>query len=115
MAELARRNGAVLAAYRGRGAGIAPALTPDFPDYVPGLKAEHQRVEAVLGEAAAGTPADPAWPERLAEPLALLRERLFKEQDGFFPEALATLGGADWETAEAVRSGSAARWPAPAS
>jgi hypothetical protein len=84
--------------------GLFPALTPDFPDYVAGLKAEHRRVEAALGEAAAGTPADPAWPARLAEALALLREHIFKEQDGVFPEALATLGGADWEAAEAVRS-----------
>ena len=43
-------------------------------------------------------------PARLAEALALLREHIFKEQDGVFPEALATLGGADWEAAEAVRS-----------
>jgi hypothetical protein len=61
-------------------------------------------VEAALGEATAGTPADPAWPARLAEALALLREHIFKEQGGVFPAALATLRAADWEAAEAVRS-----------
>jgi hypothetical protein len=34
----------------------------------------------------------------------LLREHIFKEQDGVFPAALATLGADDWEAAEAVRS-----------
>ena len=105
MAELARQIAAVLGPHTEvEEQGLFPALTPDFPDYVAGLKAEHRRVEAALGEAAAGTPADPAWPARLAEALALLREHIFKEQDGVFPEALATLGGADWETAETVRS-----------
>lgn len=84
--------------------GLFPALTGEFPDHVASLMAEHRRVEAALGEAAAGTPADPAWPARFAEALALLREHIFKEQDGVFPAALATLGAADWEAAEAVRS-----------
>jgi hemerythrin-like domain-containing protein len=84
--------------------GLFPALTADFPDHVASLRAEHRRVEAALGEATAGTPADPAWPARFAEVLALLREHILKEQDGVFPAALATLRTADWEAAEAVRS-----------
>ena len=105
MAELARRVAAVLGPHTEvEEQGLFPALTGEFPDHVAGLKAEHRRVEAVLGEAAAGTPADPAWPARFAAALALLREHIFKEQDGVFPAALATLAAADWEAAEAVRS-----------
>jgi hemerythrin-like domain-containing protein len=104
MAELARRIAAVLGPHTEvEEQGLFPALTGEFPDHVAGLKAEHRRVEAVLDEAA-GTPADPAWPARFMAALALLREHIFKEQDGVFPAALATLGAADWEAAEAVRS-----------
>ena len=105
MAELARQIAAVLGPHTEvEEQGLFPALTLEFPDHVASLKAEHRRVEAALGEAAAGTPADPTWPARLAAVLALLREHIFKEQDGVFPAALATLGTADWEAAEAVRS-----------
>lgn len=105
MAELARQIAAVLGPHTEvEEQGLFPALTPDFPDHVAMLEAEHRRVEAALGEAAAGTPADPAWPARFAEALALLREHIFKEQDGVFPAALATLAAADWEAVEAVRS-----------
>ena len=105
MAELAQRIAAVLGPHTEvEEQGLFPALAPDFPNHVASLTAEHRRVEAALSEAAAGTPADPAWPGRFAEALALLREHIFKEQDGVFPAALATLGAADWEAAEAVRS-----------
>jgi hypothetical protein len=33
----------------------------------------------------------------------VLREHIFKEQDGVFPAALATLSTADWEAADALR------------
>ena len=105
MAELARQIAAVLGPHTEvEEQGLFPALTPDFPDHVASLTAEHRRVEAALGEVADGTPADPAWPARLMEALAVLREHIFKEQDGVFPAALTTLGSADWEAAEAVRS-----------
>lgn len=105
MAGLARQIAAILGPHTEvEERGLFPALTADFPDHVAGLKAEHWRVEAALGEAAAGTPDDPAWPARFAEALTLLREHILKEQDGVFPAALATLGAADWEAAEAVRS-----------
>ncbi len=105
MAGLARQIAAILGPHTEvEERGLFPALTADFPDHVAGLKAEHRRVEAALGEAAAGTPDDPAWPARFAEALTLLREHILKEQDGVFPAALATLGAADWEAAEAVRS-----------
>ena len=105
MAELARQIAVVLGPHTEvEERGLFPALTADFPDHIAGLTAEHRRVEEVLGEASAGTPADPAWPARLVEALALLRKHIFKEQDGVFPAALTSLGTADWEAAEAVRS-----------
>lgn len=104
MAGLARQIAAVLGPHTEvEERGLFPALTTEFPDYVASLTAEHRRLEAVLGEAAAGT-TNPAWPARLAEALPLLREHILKEEDGVFPAALATLGAADWEAAEAVRS-----------
>jgi hemerythrin-like domain-containing protein len=105
MAGLARRITAVLGPHTEvEERGLFPALTADFPEHIAGLEAEHRRVEAALGEAAAGTPDDPAWPARFAGALMLLRQHILKEQDGVFPAALATLGAADWEAAEAVRS-----------
>ena len=105
MGELARQIATVLGPHTEvEEQGLFPALAGEFPEHVAGLKDEHRRVEAVLGEAAAGTPADPAWPVRFAAALAMLREHIFKEQDGVFPAALATLRPADWEAAEAVRS-----------
>jgi hemerythrin-like domain-containing protein len=105
MAELARQIAGVLGPHTEvEEQGLFPALEADFPDHMATLKAEHRRVEAVLGEASAGTPADPAWPGRLTATLQLLRQHIFAEQDGVFPAALATLNTADWETVEAVRT-----------
>lgn len=84
--------------------GLFPALAGDFPDHVAGLEAEHRRIEAVLGEAADGTPADPGWPLRLLDILNLLRTHILKEQDGVFPAALAGLSTDEWEAVEKVRA-----------
>jgi hemerythrin-like domain-containing protein len=88
--------------------GLFPALARDFPGQIALLEAEHRLVEATLAEAVraagdGGLPADPGWPDRLTRALAVLREHIFKEQDGVFPAALATLSTADWEAADAVR------------
>jgi iron-sulfur cluster repair protein YtfE (RIC family) len=83
--------------------GLFPALVADFPGHVATLHAEHRRIEAVLGEAAGVTPADPDWPARLIETLDMLREHILKEQDGVFPASLAGLSPADWEAVDAVR------------
>ncbi|HEX9032155.1 MAG TPA: hemerythrin domain-containing protein [Streptosporangiaceae bacterium] len=105
MAELARQIAAVLAPHTEvEENGLFPALAADFPDHVATLRAEHRQVEAVLSEASAGDPADLAWPARLVAALRILREHIFKEQDGVFPAALTTLTAAEWEAAEAVRS-----------
>jgi Hemerythrin HHE cation binding domain len=79
-------------------------MAGDFPDQIEVLRSEHRQVEAVLAEAAGGAPADPAWPARLTDVLGVLRQHIFKDQDGVFPAALATLTSADWETIEKVRA-----------
>src|SRR4051812_17190426 len=63
MAQLARDIAAMLSPHTEvEEHGLFPLLAGDFPDQVAALEAEHRRIEAVLGAAAAGTPADPAWP-----------------------------------------------------
>jgi hemerythrin-like domain-containing protein len=85
--------------------GLFPALSADFPDQIAALEAEHRRIEAVLAEAADGvTPADPTWPERLMEAMAVLRDHILKEQDGVFPAALANLSTEEWAAVDATRA-----------
>jgi len=104
MADLARGIAAVLAPHTAvEEHGLFPLLAGDFPEQVARLEAEHRRVEAVLGAADGGTPADPGWPDRLIEALDLLREHILKEQDGMFPAALTSLSGSDWDTVDEVR------------
>jgi len=106
MADLARGIAAVLGPHTEvEERGLFPLLADDFPDHVATLEAEHRRIEAVLGAAAAGTPADPRWARRLIETLDLLREHILKEQDGVFPAALGTLTGTDWDAVDDVRAG----------
>ena len=105
MAELARQITAVLGPHtQVEEHGLFPALAADFPDHVAALEADHRRIEAVLGEAATGTPADPTWPGRLIDTLDLLRGHILKEQDGVFPAALANLGTAAWDAIDAIRA-----------
>ncbi len=105
MAEVAREIARVLGLHtQVEEQGLFPALAGDFPEQIATLEAEHRRIEAVLDEAADGvTPADPAWPDRLMEAMALLRDHILKEQDGVFPAALAQLGIEEWEAVEAAR------------
>jgi hemerythrin-like domain-containing protein len=106
MAEVARQIVAVLGPHtQVEEHGLFPALAGDFPDQIAALEAEHRRIESVLDQAADGaTPSDPAWPERLMEAMALLRDHILKEQDGVFPAALANLSTEEWEAVEAVRT-----------
>jgi hypothetical protein len=69
----------------------------------------------VLAEAASGVPADPAWPDRLLDALAVLRAHILKEQDGVFPAALAFLSTEQWEAVEAVRARVGGQVPEPSS
>lgn len=105
IARLAREIAAILDPHtQVEEQGLFPPLADDFPDHVAALRSEHRRVEAVLAEAATGTPADPSWPQRLTDTLYMLREHILKEQNGVFPAALANLDTADWETIDAVRA-----------
>ncbi|MDR2988142.1 MAG: hemerythrin domain-containing protein [Nocardiopsaceae bacterium] len=105
MEQLARQIAAVLDPHtKVEEQGLFPALASEFPDQMADLPAEHRRVDAVLAEASAGPPEDPAWPDRLAGVLAVLRKHIFKEQDGVFPAALASLRTSDWEAIEAARA-----------
>ncbi|TVT17322.1 hemerythrin domain-containing protein [Amycolatopsis rhizosphaerae] len=104
MARLAREIATVLGPHtQVEEQGLFPALEGDFGEHVASLTAEHRRIEAVLDEAAAGTPADPAWPDRLMAVLHVLREHILTEQDGVFPAALGFLGTEDWAAVDAVR------------
>ncbi|MEV0570379.1 hemerythrin domain-containing protein [Dactylosporangium sp. NPDC050588] len=105
MADLARRIAAVLGPHTEvEEQGLFPLLAGEFPDQVTALEAEHDAIEAVLGQAAAGTPTDPAWPDRFVRILDVLRDHILKEQDGVFPAALISLSGADWDAVDAVRA-----------
>ncbi|MDQ0958161.1 hemerythrin-like domain-containing protein [Streptomyces sp. B4I13] len=106
MAEVARKIVAVLGPHtQVEEHGLFPALAGDFPEQIAALEAEHRRIESVLEEAADGaTPSDPAWPDRLMEAMALLRDHILKEQDGVFPAALANLSTEEWEAVEAERA-----------
>ncbi|MCC5036984.1 hemerythrin domain-containing protein [Streptomyces sp. WAC 00631] len=125
MAATARRIAAVLGPHTEvEEHGLFPALAADFPDQIAALEDEHRRIEAVLAEAGdpdagegpdgpgAPVPADPSWPQRLEEALAVLRDHILKEQDGVFPAALALLGTEEWEAVEAVRGRVGTRLPA---
>jgi hemerythrin-like domain-containing protein len=113
MAELARRIAAVLRPHTEvEEHGLFPLLTDEFPEHVTALQAEHRHVEAILGAAEAGTPADPGWPQQLIDTLDLLREHILKEQDGVFPAALTSLSGDDWDIVDAVRARAGTLLPA---
>jgi hemerythrin-like domain-containing protein len=104
MADLARRITAVLGPHtQVEEHGLFPALAPDFPGQIADLETEHRQVEEVLAQASDGLPADPAWPDLLSGALETLRGHIFKEQDGVFPAALATLSTTDWEKVDAAR------------
>jgi hemerythrin-like domain-containing protein len=83
--------------------GLFPEIAVEFPEHVSVLVDEHRRIEAVLGEARHGVPADPTWPDRLQRALFDLREHILKEQDGVFPAALTMLDGEQWARVEKVR------------
>jgi hemerythrin-like domain-containing protein len=105
MAVTARRIAAVLGPHTEvEEHGLFPALAGEFPDQVAVLEAEHRRIEAVLGQAAAGAPADAGWLDRLVAALDLLREHILKEQDGVFPAALISLSAEDWDAVDSVRA-----------
>lgn len=105
MATAARRITAVLGPHTAvEEHGLFPPLAAEFPDHIADLTAQHRHIDGVLGEAADGVPADPAWPTRLLDALHLLREHILAEQDGVFPAALASLDTADWDAIDVIRA-----------
>jgi hemerythrin-like domain-containing protein len=113
MAHIARRITAILGPHtQVEEQGLFPALAADFPEHIDALRADHRRIEAVLGESADGPPADPAWPGRLMDIMDKLREHILKEQNGVFPAALATLSPSDWDAVGTVRSRAGTLLPA---
>jgi hypothetical protein len=105
VADGCRRMQAVLGPHtRVEEQALFPAMRDEFPAQIDGLLAEHRSIEAVLAEAAAGRPADPAWPARLLGALHDLREHILKEQDGVFPASIAILAAQDWERLDQVRA-----------
>jgi len=112
MAALTRRIAAVLEPHtQVEEQGLFPLLAAEFPDHVEALRSEHREVERVLAAASGATPADPDWPARLIATLDLLRDHILKEQDGLFPAALTSLGGADWDAVDDVRARAGTRLP----
>lgn len=83
--------------------GLFPAMARDFADHVARLEAEHVQVAAGFAAVTANEPA-PDWPHRLEVSARLLIEHIFREQDGLFPAALATLEPEEWDTVDNVRA-----------
>ncbi len=83
--------------------GLFPPMEADFPEQMAALRGEHRNLFAVLGAAGDAPSWDCAWAAHVLGALDLLQWHILKEQDGIFPEALATLHAADWEALEAVR------------
>lgn len=81
---------------------LFPAMAREHPEHVAILQGEHEQVHRALSDFAAGATA-PDWAGGLGTTLHLLREHIFKEQNGLFPAALVELRTADWERVEAVR------------
>lgn len=85
--------------------GLFAYLAHEFPDHIADLEREHREMDAVLAEAALGTPQELDWPTRLLGAMERLRDHILKEQDGLFPASLAALDTPAWAAVEAVRAG----------
>lgn len=84
--------------------GLFPHLAHEFPDHIADLVREHREIDAVLAEAALGTPQEHDWPTRLLGAMERLRDHILKEQNGVFPASLAVLDSPAWAAVEAVRA-----------
>lgn len=83
---------------------LFPAMATEFPDHMQMLLGEHRRIEEVLRQVCAADAITSDITARLNEVLHLLREHIFKEQDGVFPAAMTTLNPEDWDRMDAVRA-----------
>jgi hemerythrin-like domain-containing protein len=82
--------------------GLFPAMAGEFGAHVASLADDHRRIERVLGDLAAGDPAD-GWPLRVRAVVAELFDHILREQDGLFPAALSVLSTQQWEHLDEVR------------
>ncbi|GAB3437437.1 hemerythrin domain-containing protein [Phycicoccus ginsengisoli] len=113
-AEAARRISRVLAPHTAvEEHGLFPHLAHEFPDHVAVLEREHREIEAVLVQAADGTPRDPGWPAQLLAAMERLRDHILKEQDGLFPASLSILDQDAWASVDAARVAAGSALPAP--
>jgi hemerythrin HHE cation binding domain-containing protein len=104
MADLARKIAAVLYPHTEVDEkGLLPALATGTSGQMARLAAEHRRIDAVLDEASAGTPDDATWPDRLIKTLGVLRQHIFREQNGVISAALASPHARDREAVEAAQ------------
>lgn len=104
MAHLARRIADLLAPNIAvEEQGLFPVLDADFPEQMAALRREHRNLVAVLDASADAPSWDTAWAAHLLGALDLLQWHILKEQDGVFPEAVASLHASDWEALDAVR------------
>lgn len=83
---------------------LFPALVQDFPEQIAILVGEHASLAQSLTEAAGEAARRPGWEGRLEAALSLLREHIFKEQNGVFPAALSHLSPAQWNNLDQVRA-----------
>jgi hemerythrin-like domain-containing protein len=83
---------------------LFPAMAREHPEHVEVLHQEHELVHGALTRLAAGGTQADGWQVGFAAALDVLRQHVFKEQDGLFPAALISLDPADWERVEDVRT-----------
>ena len=80
--------------------GLFPAMATEFAEHVASLEADHEHLQAMLGEVADGTA--PAL--RVGAALAALFDHILREQDGLFPAALSVLTPNQWDALDQVRA-----------
>ena len=105
MADLAQRIAAVLGPHtQVEEQGLFPALASEFPDQIAALEDEHQRIEAVLTEAAAGLAGGSGVARQAGRDAGRTTRAHLQGAGRGFPAALASLRTEDWEAVEAARA-----------
>jgi hemerythrin-like domain-containing protein len=82
--------------------GLFPAMAGEFDDHVASLADDHRRIEQVLGDVAAGDPAE-GWSLRVRAVVSELFDHILREQDGLFPASLSVLSPEQWDRLDEVR------------
>jgi hemerythrin-like domain-containing protein len=90
--------------WQGEENGIFQAMAAreaQYADYVAPLVVEHRELAELLATVDLSDPADQ---QRLRVAFELLAEHISKEEDGLFPAAVVTMGGAEWDASVAAWS-----------